>query len=205
LIWRRRLFQAAPLVAAIACGSPTEPMPNPTPSACTGPAKAYGQAVTDWWVPACSLAQNIYNDPTMALGAPDAAGSGPDQYSGFISLGFGGYVVVDMGGCIIDQAGNDIRVFQAVSSEPVSVYVSTSPAGPFTLVEPRVPCGERFTQIQHYCDFDLAAAGVTQARYVKVEDGELYPCPGGTVTEGADLDAVQALAAPTGFAGEGLR
>lgn len=188
----------------MACGGPTEPTPNPTPSACTGSAKAYGQAVTDWWIPACSLAQNIYNDPAAALGPPDAAGSAPDQYSGFISLGFGGYVTVDMGGCISDRAGDDIRVFQAVSSEPVSVYVSTSPDGPFTLVEPRRPCGQRFDSVKRYCDFDLAMAGVREARYVKVEDGELYPCPGGTVTEGADLDAVQALAAPTGAAVERL-
>jgi hypothetical protein len=27
-----------------------------------------------------------------------------------------------------------------------------------------------------------------------VEDGEVYPCPCGTASEGADLDAVQALA-----------
>jgi hypothetical protein len=192
-----RLLLAAFLAGAVACGGPTGPSPTPTPSACSAPAKAYAQAVNDWWIPACSLAQNIYNDPQAALGAPDAAGSGPDHYVGFISLGFGGYVTVDMGGCITDQPGNDIRVFQAVSNEPVSVYVSTSPNGPFTLVEPRVPCGQRFTQVQRYCDFDLAAAGVQQARYVKVEDGELYPCPGGTVTEGADLDAVQALAVAT--------
>jgi len=195
LTWRRRLVQAAPLIAAVACGGPTEPTPNP--SACTGAAKAYGQAVADWWIPACSIAQDIYNDPMAALGAPDAAGSAPDQYTGIVSLGFGGYVTLDMGGCVADQVGNDIRVFQAVSSEPVSVYVSTSPDGPFTLVEPRRPCSERVDRVKGYCDFDLATAGVREARYVKVEDGELYPCPGGTVTEGADLDAVQSLAAPT--------
>jgi hypothetical protein len=38
---------------------------------------------------------------------------------------------------------------------------------------------------------------VTQARYVRVEDGELYPCPGDTVSEGADLDAVQTLGVST--------
>ena len=37
----------------------------------------------------------------------------------------------------------------------------------------------------------------TQARYVRVEDGELFPCPGGTTSEGADLDAVQALGVAT--------
>ena len=200
MTWHRRLLQAVPLVAAVACGGPTEPTPGPTRSACTGPAKAYGQTVAGWWIPACSLAQDIYNDPVVALEAPDAAGIGPDNYTGFVSLGFGGYVTIDMGGCITDQAGSDIRVFQAASNEPVSLYVSTSPDGPFTLVEPRKPCGERIDRLKGYCDFDLATAGVRQARYLKIEDGELYPCPGDTVTEGADLDAVQALAVAAGLA-----
>jgi len=37
---------------------------------------------------------------------------------------------------------------------------------------------------------------VAAARYLKIEDGEVYPClAGGTVTEGADIDAVQVLSA----------
>jgi hypothetical protein len=114
-----------------------------------------------------------------------------------VSLGFGGYATFDFGGCIVDRPGNDIRVYQAVSKEPVTVYVSLSAQGPFTLVEPRKPCGDRINRVQGYCDFDLAAAGLTKTRYIRVEDGELYPCPGGTQTEGADLDAVGILAAAT--------
>ena len=38
---------------------------------------------------------------------------------------------------------------------------------------------------------------MSQARYVRVEDAEIYPCPCGTASEGADLDAVQALAIST--------
>jgi len=153
--------------------------------------------VIDWWVPRCSLERNIFNDPQTALGAPDADGFGPDGYTGFISLGFGGRVTIDLGGCLSDRPGADLRVYQAVSGEPLSVYVSTSPAGPFTLVEARKGCGERVDRVKSSCDFDLATAGVTQARYVRVEDGELFPCPGGTRSEGADLDAVQALGVAT--------
>jgi hypothetical protein len=131
--------------------------------------------VTDWWVPRCSREHNIYNDPQTALGPPDAAGFGPESYSGFISLGFGGRVTVDLGGCLSDRPGADLRVFEA-----------------------REPCGIRINAVRGYCDFDLATAGVTQARYVRVEDGELFPCPGGTRSEGADLDAVQALGVATG-------
>jgi hypothetical protein len=81
------------------------------------------------------------------------------------------------------------------SNEPVTLYASTSATGPFTLLGLRVPCGTRSTPIAaNHCDFDLAAGGVAQARYLKVEDGELYPClGGGTRTEGADIDAIQSL------------
>ena len=192
----RHLLRLAPFLGALACGS-TEPTPTPTPTPdpCLTAASQYATAVVDWWIPACSLAQNIYNDPQQALGPANAAGFGPASYSGFISLGFGGHVTVDMGGCITDQPGPDIRVYQAVGNEGVSVYVSLFREGPYALVEARKPCGDRHYEIQKSCDFDLASAGITKARYIRVEDGELYACPGDTVTEGADLDAVQALAA----------
>ncbi len=114
-------------------------------------------------------------------------------------------MTVDLGGCIADRPGPDLRVFQAVSSEEVSVYVSLSPTGPFTLVEARKPCGERINAVKGYCDFDIASGGATQARYVRVEDGELFPCPGGTTSEGADLDAVQALGVATASGADPLR
>jgi hypothetical protein len=183
----------APVLLATGCGSP-----GPT---CSGTPSAYAKAITEWWVPRCSLDQNIYNDPQTVLGAADAAGDGPEAFTGFISLGFGGRVTVDFGGCITDRPGPDIRVYQAVSGEPVSVYVSTLVEGPFTLIEARKACGERIDRVRGYCDFDLATAGVTQARYVRVEDGELFPCPGATVSEGADLDAVQALGVTVGVSG----
>jgi hypothetical protein len=196
----RRVALSLGLLLFSSCGggsvTPT-PSPTPTPEPCTGVAGAHAVAVKNSWIPRCSLAVNAFNDPAESLGAPNAAGFGPIYYTGMVSLGFGGYVTLDFGGCITDRAGNDIRVYQAVSKEPVTVYVSDSAEGPFTLVEPRKPCGERVNRVQGYCDFDLAAAGVTKARYVRVEDGELYPCPGGTQSEGADLDAVAILGAAT--------
>jgi hypothetical protein len=207
---RRGLLHLAPVALALAGAcAPTEPSPSPTPTAtpdpCASAPSAYAKAVSDSWIPACSLAQDIYNDPAKALGPPDAGGSGPNNFTGFVSLGFGGRVTVDLGGCIADQAGPDLRVFQAVSSEPVSVYVSLYPDGPFTLVEARKECGEPYSGIIHSCDLDIASGGVTRARYVRVEDGELFPCPGGTVSEGADLDAVRALAVPTAVVGDPAR
>lgn len=199
---RRAAWQAVPLLVAIACGGPTDPTPTPSPTAppCAAATSPYATSVAEWWIPASSLAQNIYNDPQQALGAPNAAGFGQFNYTGFVSLGFGGHVTVDLGGCVADVAGNDLRIYQAVSSEPVSVYVSTSPEGPFTLLQPFFQdCGARVQgdAVKKYCDFDLASAAVPKARYVRVEDAELYPCPCDTVSEGADLDAVQALALST--------
>jgi len=193
----RAVLLSVPLAAAVACGgSGTEPTPNPTP--CAKATQPYGTSVVEWWVPSASLAQNIYNDPQDAVGAPNAGGVGPSDYTGFISLGFGGHVTLDLGGCVTDQAGDDIRVYQAVSNEPVSVYVSKAAEGPFTLLKPYFQdCGSRVPgtgNVQKYCDFDLASANVSEARYVRVEDAEIYPCPCGTQSEGADLDAVQALA-----------
>ena len=140
---RRSLGGLALLLAAASACGPTEPSPSPspstspTPNACSTAPSAYAKAVVDSWIPACSLAQNVYNDPQKALGPEDAAGNGPVSYTGFVSLGFGGRVTVDLGGCITDRPGPDLRIFQAVSSEPVSVYVSLSPTGPFTLIEAR--------------------------------------------------------------------
>ena len=194
---RRAWLRPVPFLLAVACG-PTNPSPSPSPpNTCVGTPSTYARAVSDWWVPRCSLEQDIFNDPQTVLGPPDAAGFGPVSYTGFISLGFGGRVTLDLGGCLVDRPGDDLRVFQAVSGEPVSVYVSPSPDGPFTLLEARKACGNRVDAVKGYCDFDLATAGVTQARYVRVEDGELFPCPGGTKSEGADLDAVQALGVAT--------
>jgi len=197
---RRAAWSAVPLLAAMACGESGPADPTPTPTPCAAATSPYATSVAGWWIPASSLAQNIYNDPQQAVGAPNAGGFGQFDYTGFVSLGFGGHVTVDLGGCITDRAGNDLRVYQAVSSEPLSVYVSTSPDGPFTLLQPYFQdCGTRVPgdAVKKFCEFDLASAGVRQARYVRVEDAEIYPCPCGTESEGADLDAVQSLAIST--------
>jgi hypothetical protein len=154
----------------------------------------YAKSIVDWFVPACSLAQNIYNDAATVLGPPDAGGMAPDRFFGFISLGEKGYVTVDMEGCAADESGADVRVFQSVTDEEVSLYAAGRPDGPFELLEYRKPCGNRLAGVfSRYCDFDLANADLKEARYFKIEDGEQFPCPGDTVTEGADIDAIQIL------------
>lgn len=164
-----------------------------TPS---GSAEVYARAVLDWWLPECSLTHNAYNNPQESLGPPDAANlGGPDRYRGLISLGQGGYVTLELSEPAVDRAGPDIRVFQTTTGEPVTLYASGASQGPFVLVGLRRFCGTRTQGVfSNHCDFDLRDAGLATARYVKVEDGEIYPClAGGTLTEGADLDAVQVL------------
>ena len=169
--------------------------PNPALRSEDSGTARFATGVLDWWLPACSLARNRYNDPLDVLGRPDAANTGgKDQYRGMMSLGQAGFVVVDMGETINDGAGPDVRVYQTTSSEPVAVYGASSPNGPFLLLA-RQSCGVRTSGIfSNHCDFDLATAGLASARYFKVEDGEIYPClAGDTVSEGADIDAVEAL------------
>ncbi len=146
----------------------------------------YAKSVEGFWVPAVCFANNIYNDPEEVLGPPDAGGTGPDNFFGWLSLGNGGWVDVDMVGCAVNGEGRDVRVYQAVSGEPVTLFASSSPDGPWVLVEYRNTCRGR-------CGFDLGDAGIEEARYFRVQDGELFPCPGDTVSEGADIDAVQIL------------
>lgn len=161
-------------------------------------AASYARSVVDWWLPECSLTHNGYNDPGQVLGAPDAVSLGvKDEYRGIMSLGQGGYVTVDLGDSIVDGPGADLRVYQMTGSEPVTLYASANPQGPFTLVGLRMDCGERTPGLpnpNHHCDFDLRGTGLAEARYLKVEDGEIYPClSGGTITEGADIDAIEIL------------
>jgi hypothetical protein len=172
------------------------PSPSPSPVLCQPLTTPFAKAVVDLYLLGCSRRQNYYNDPVAVLGPPDAVALGPkDEYTGILSLGQDGYVTVDMGGCAADLAGPDLRVYQVAGSEPVTVYASASPTGPFVALERDQVCGTRTpgSQIIRYCDFDLAVGGLREARYFRIEDGEHYPCPGDTATEGADIDAVQVL------------
>jgi hypothetical protein len=164
----------------------------------SGTAASYAQSVVDWWLPECTLTHNGYNDPAKVLGRPDAVFLGTkDQYTGIMSLGQGGYVTVDMGDTAVDGPGADVRVYQVTGAEPVTLYAATSAQGPFTLVVLREDCGTRVPGAgnwERYCDFNLRDAGMAEARYFKIEDGEIYPClAGGTITEGADIDAIEIL------------
>jgi hypothetical protein len=161
---------------------------------CVSSQDPFAKRVVDWWISVCTLALNLYTDPSAVLGAPDGWREGPDTFSGMVSLGSGGWVTVDMEACAVDGPGDDVKVYQTVSAEPVTLYAGSNPTGPWVLVEPRKPCGDRARgHFSRACTFDLAQAGLEEARYFKIEDGELYPCPGGSTTDGADIDAIEIL------------
>jgi hypothetical protein len=89
----------------------------------------------------------------------------------------------------------DLRVFQAVSSEPVTVDAARERHGPFVVLAERRWCGNRTPGVfLSYCDFDLADAGLSETRFFKIKDGEGTPCRrAGTDSEGADIDALELL------------
>jgi hypothetical protein len=183
--------------ALSSCLDATEAALDPGPSA-PRRSSAVGNAVSvvDWWLPECSLQRNGYNNPQQVLGPPDAVNfGGRDNYQGIMSLGQSGYVTVDMGVSATDGPNADVRVYQTTSGEEVTLYASANPLGPFVLLGLRVSCRTRTPGLlSNHCDFDLRSGGLAEARYFKIEDGELYPClAGGTLTEGADIDAIEIL------------
>lgn len=190
LAWRATARSAT---ASVASALETFRMPD---VACpTGPT-GYARTLVDVSLPVCARAPNKYADASRVLGPPDSGGVA-GNYFGFVSLGEMGYVTVDMEGCAADRAGVDVRVFQSVGSEPVTLYAAGTANGPFVLIEFRKVCGLRVpggTTVNRYCDFDLGAGEVREARYFKIEDGEHYPCAdASTDSEGADIDAIQIL------------
>jgi hypothetical protein len=164
-------------------------------------AERYAARVVDSWMPGCSLQRNSYSDPNEVLGAPNALNTAPrgepTRYRGMISLGQGGFAVLDMGQAIANRSGNDVRVYQFTGEEPVSLYGADTTTESFKLIGFRRYCGNRIPGAPAnwgYCDFDLSEGGLSSARYLRVEDGELYPClRGDTDSEGADIDAVELL------------
>jgi len=165
----------------------------------TATSDPWAKAVVDAFFTQCTLRTNraIFLDPRNALGPPDARGGGQnglENYSGIVSLGQNGFIVLDMGVCFEDRAGPEVRVFQFIDDEPVTVRVSGSPGGPWTLLGTK-RCGDGgLPYNSNHCDFDLAGSGLKAGRYVMVEDAENFPCDqAGTRTEGADIDAVEAL------------
>jgi hypothetical protein len=135
---------------------------------------------------------NAFQDDNELLGPPDFSqtGEGKLELDGILSLGVEGNVTLYMGSCIQDLAGADLRVYQAVSTEAVGVFVSQNENGPF------VSLGESICN--GFCDFDLAGSGLNNVRIVRIQDRERLQftdatCDNAGPSPGADIDAVEVL------------
>ncbi len=181
--------------ACLACGS-TSPTAEARPDPCPAGGSPYAVRVLSLSMPDCSLEQNYpYVDERAVLGPPDAQRLPSGPFAGFLSLGRGGSVIVETGACVADEPGPDVRVYQAVTSEPVTLYAAAQREGPYRLLEARKRCGVRSPGLfSNHCDFDLEAGGLAVARYFRIRDGESTPCWKATTdTEGADIDAIEVL------------
>lgn len=158
-----------------------------------GSGGSYAAWVVDW-THDYNCDQLLRTDPNQALGAPNAAGF-VDQDNpgyGFISMDIGGTMIFEMGSTIWNGGGYDVRVYQYWSQEPIEVFAAQSEAGPWYSLGWSY-CGYSFPGEEYgfgHCDFDLGAAGLQFAKYIKVLDKESPTC---YQTAGAEIDAVVAL------------
>ncbi|VAX17712.1 hypothetical protein MNBD_NITROSPINAE01-1196 [hydrothermal vent metagenome] len=144
----------------------------------SGPPYAY-YAIEWWRVRECN--ELLFTNMDEALGRPNASGLTNSEYRGFLSIDFGGELVVEMGSTVLNGSGNDIRVYEYVSTEFIEVFAGMSETGPWYSLGSKW-CGE-------YCDFDLGAGGVSYAKYIKVKD--LWHITGSChASAGADIDAI---------------
>ncbi|MDI6839604.1 MAG: alpha/beta fold hydrolase [bacterium] len=120
---------------------------------------------------------NQYTDPEAALGTPDG---------GFVSLGVGGWIVLEMGTTIVDGPCADFTVYEGAGEElNESFYIFGS-----NDTISWTPLGSGIGT----ASFDLSGSGLSQVKYIKiVDDGDgdsLSSAPG------YDLDAVVAINGP---------
>ncbi|MFB0519320.1 MAG: hypothetical protein ACETWC_08570 [Acidobacteriota bacterium] len=139
---------------------------------------------------------NRYTDPSEALGPPNAGVfvPGSRNYYGFVSLGIDGSIMLRMSLPVADGSGNDIRVYQSVSSEPLEVWVSPSMIEEFVSLGIK-NCSGHGGPFNQYCEFDIKKSGYKSIRYVFIKDKQRTQIPDIYCYEsaGADIDAVQGL------------
>ena len=123
------------------------------------------------------------SDPANALGAPQ----GNDSVN-FVSLGFGGSLVLGFDSLIINRDGNDFRITETSYGEPscasypetARVYASSD--------------GETWTDLGSGClDSEYDLGPLVSARYIKVVD-ESDPAAFGSTDEGFDVDGIEVFA-----------
>jgi hypothetical protein len=125
----------------------------------------------------------IPNNNELDEGYTPAALAAPDNIR--YSLGRNGYVVIDMGETIANFPGNDLRIIEDdATPEGYTVLLSNGWNGPWTSLG--MGLGSQ--------DFDLDGSGLSEFRYIRIEDDGDGPSTGADV--GFDLDAIEGRLIP---------
>ncbi len=124
----------------------------------------------------CQIPGNNWEDEGKtweALGEPDSIN---------YSIGKDGWIVIDMQRAVIDEPGNDIKVYEGDDSpEGYTIYGGTSMDGPWQLI------GNAYGT----WEFDFNGTGLISARYFKIQDDGGGQNNGPDI--GFDLDAISDL------------
>jgi hypothetical protein len=101
------------------------------------------------------------------------------------SLGYGGWIILDMQDEIFDGPGNELIVHEGDSEpESYSCYTSVNIDGPWQLAGNGTGTAS----------FNFLTAGISQARYIRILDDGIGPVTGDNA--GFDLDAIEAPEQP---------
>lgn len=126
----------------------------------------------------------IPNNNELDEGYTPAALSAPDNIR--YSMGRSGYIVIDMGETIANFPGNDLRVIEDdPTPEGYTVRVGNGWNGPWTSLG--LGLGSQ--------DFDLAGSGLSEFRFIRIEDDGDGASTGANI--GFDLDAVEGRLIPS--------
>jgi len=123
------------------------------------------------------------SDPSKALGRPLE-----NFYFNFVSLGFGGEIVLELDDELYDLEGDDFRVFESTLG-PLHVPCGFYPERAEVFVSED---GNDFTSLGTTClggTFDLASQGLRSIRYIKIVD-QSNPWSFGGNADGYDLDGI---------------
>lgn len=133
------------------------------------------------------------SDPDEALGVADTSGGNPDPSpTGFVSLGYGGEIVLHFPNGIDDLPGADIRIYEATggsgSYPEESVDVAVSPNG-FDWITIDVDPSNIVRDGEIEIDLDGEAPIVYYVRITDTSDPNIH----NDSSDGYDLDAVKAI------------
>lgn len=116
----------------------------------------------------------VRTDTSEILGPPVVGGfiTQDDPGYGFVSMNQDATLSFEMGKTIYNGPGNDLGVYEYVSTEALELFAGLSESGPWYSL------GMQWCHVR--CDFDLGAAGLNYARYFKIRSvpGECYQTAG---------------------------